>query len=94
MVDIVRRDAAWIWGMHPKEYSLRHSWLANDKPNNMARNNIKYLRVDTEKRAVLRAQWNKPIVWPMVLILLALVASALPAVLSYRKRERMAARPA
>ena len=94
MVEIVRRDAAWIWGSHGKEYSLRHSWLSNDKPNNMARNNIKYLKVDTEKRAALRAQWNKPIVWPIVLILIALVASAIPAVVSYRRRERMAARPA
>ena len=94
MVEIVRRDAAWIWGSHGKEYSLRHSWLSNDKPNNMARNNIKYLKVDTEKRAALRAQWNKPIVWPIILILFALIASAVPAILSYRKRERMAARPA
>ena len=94
MVEVARRDAAWIWGSHGKEYSLRHSWLANDKPNNMARNNIKYLKVDTEKRAALRAQWNKPIVWPIVLILLALLASAVPAVMSYRRRERMAARPA
>ena len=94
MVEIVRRDAAWIWGSHGKEYSLRHSWLSNDKPNNMARNNIKYLKVDTEKRAAMRAQWNKPIVWPIALILLALIASAVPAVVSYRRRERMAARPA
>jgi oligopeptide transport system substrate-binding protein len=94
MVEIARRDAAWIWGSHGKEYSLRHSWLSNDKPNNMARNNIKYLKVDTEKRAALRAEWNKPIVWPIVLILAALIASAIPAVMSYRRRERMAARPA
>jgi len=94
MIEIVRRDAPWIWGTHPKEYSLRHVWLANDKPNNMARNNIKYLKVDTGKRAALRAQWNKPIVWPVVLIVLLLIASGVPAVLSYRRRERMAARPA
>jgi ABC-type transport system substrate-binding protein len=94
MAEIARRDAPWIWGTHPKEYSLRHVWLSNDKPNNMARNNIKYLKVDTEKRAALRAQWNKPILWPIGLILLALIASAIPAVVSYRKRERMAARPA
>ncbi len=94
MVEIVRRDAPWVWGSHGKEYSLRHAWLANDKPNNMARNNLKYLRVDVEKRAALRAAWNKPIVWPVGLIVLVLVLSALPAVLSYRKRERMAARPA
>ena len=94
MVEIVRRDAAWIWGTHPKEYSLRHAWLANDKPNNMARNNIKYMKVDPAQRAALRAEWNRPILWPVGLIVLLLVVSALPAVVSYRKRERMAARPA
>jgi len=34
------------------------------------------------------------VLWPIGLILVALIASAIPAVLSYRKRERMAARPA
>jgi ABC-type transport system substrate-binding protein len=94
MVDIARADAPWIWGLHPKDYSLRHSWVANDKPNNMARNSIKYLKIDTGRRAALRAQWNRPILWPVGLIVLLLVVSAVPAVISYRKRERMAARPA
>jgi ABC-type transport system substrate-binding protein len=94
MVDIARRDAPWVWGIHPKKYSLRHSWISNDKPNTMARNNIKYLRLDVEKRAALRADWNKPVLWPLGLILLLLIAAAVPAVLSYRKRERTAARPA
>ena len=94
MVEIVRRDSPWIWGIHPKDYSLRHSWLANDKPNNMARNNIKYLKVDREKRAALRSEWNRPLLWPIGVILLLLIISAVPAVMSYRKRERMAARPA
>jgi lipopolysaccharide export LptBFGC system permease protein LptF len=79
--------------MHPKKYSLRHSWMSNDKPNTMARNNIKYLRLDVDKRAALRAEWNKPVLWPLALIVLALIVSAVPALLSYRKRERMAARP-
>ncbi len=94
MVEIVRRDAPWIWGTHPKDFSLRHSWLSNDKPNNMARNNLKYLKLDVEKRAALRREWNRPVVWPVALILIALVMSAVPAILSYRRRERMAARPA
>jgi ABC-type transport system substrate-binding protein len=93
MVAMVRRDAPWVWGVHPKKYSLRHSWLSNDKPNTMARNNIKYLRIDPQKRAALRAQWNRPVAWPALLIVLALLVSAIPAVMSYRRRERMAARP-
>lgn len=94
MVEIARRDAPWVWGTHPKEYSLSHSWLANDKPNNMARNNIKYLKVDAQKRSALRSEWNRPVLWPLGLIVLVLIVSAAPAVVSYRRRERMAARPA
>ena len=94
MVDLARLDAPWIWGVHPKKYSLRHSWISNDKPNTMARNNMKYLRIDPQKRAELRAAWNRPVLWPLALVLLVLVVSAIPALVGYRRRERMAARPA
>ena len=65
-----------------------------DKPNTMARNGMKYLRIDPARRAELREQWNAPRVLPLALILLALAVSAIPAAVSYRRRERMAARPA
>ena len=94
MVEIARHDAPWIWGLHPKDYSLRHVWLANDKPNNMARNSIKYLKLDTELRAARRRAWNQPNLWPALLILALIIASAVPAFVTYRRRERMAARPA
>ena len=94
MVEIARRDAPWVWGFHPKDYSLYHAWLANLKPNNMARNSLKYLKVDPEKRAALRREWNHPVLWPLGAVLLVLVLSAVPAIMSYRRRERMAARPA
>ena len=94
MVDIARRDAPWIWGVHPKKYSLRHSWIANDKPNTMARNNIKYLQVDPQKRAELRAAWNRPVLWPLGLVLAGSGGLQLAGPGGYRRRERMAARPA
>jgi len=94
MVEIARRDAPWLWGYHPKTYGLTHAWMQNGKPNNMARNNLKYLRVNVEKREAMRREWNRPVIWPFILITALLVLSAVPAVLAYRKRERMAARPA
>jgi len=94
MVEIARRDAPWVWGIHPKKYSLRHSWIGNDKPNTMARNSIKYLKLDGEKRAAMRAEWNQPVLWPLGLLLLVLILAAVPAYRGYRRRERMAARPA
>ena len=92
MVDIVRRDAPWIGGFHPVSYGLAHAWMGNGKPNNMARNNIKYLRVDIDKRAALRRESNRPVLWPAALLVVCLIAGAVPAFLAYRRRERMAAR--
>jgi oligopeptide transport system substrate-binding protein len=60
----------------------------------MARNNMKYYRIDAQKRAALRNEWNRPVAWPLALMVLVLAASAIPAVMTYRRRERMAARPA
>jgi oligopeptide transport system substrate-binding protein len=94
MVAIAQRDAPWIFGFHPKDYSLRHGWLANAKPNDMAGNTLQYLRVDVAARSAKRAEWNRPVLWPLALILAGLVLSAIPAWMSYRRRERMAARPA
>jgi oligopeptide transport system substrate-binding protein len=94
MIDMARHDAPWIFGFHPKDFSLRHSWLANAKPNDMAGNTLKYLRLDVPRREALRREWNRPVVWPALLLLLAVAGSAIPAVLAYRRRERMAARPA
>lgn len=92
MVRIAREDAPWVWGFHPKDYSLSHAWMKNGKPNNMARNGLKFQRVDTALREQRRAQWNQPVLWPLGLVVLLLVAGTLPAWASYRRRERMAGR--
>ncbi len=94
MVETARGDAPWMFGFHPKDFSLSHAWVANGKPNSMAGNTLKYLRLDTARRAAMRAQWNRPVVLPILIVVLLLVASAVPAFLGYRRRERMAARPA
>ena len=94
MLEIARRDAPWIFGFHPTDYTLRHAWVANAKPNDMAGNTFQYLRLDVERREALRAAWNRPVVWPLGLLALVLAATAVPAIRSYRRRERMAARPA
>lgn len=88
MVNILREDAPWSFGFHPKDYSLHHDWVANLKPNNMARNDLKYQKIDAARRGKMRAEWNRPIVWPIGLLLVILAAGAAPAVLSWRRRER------
>ena len=92
MVHILQRDAPWAWGLHPKNFALVHSWVFNRKPNQMANNTLKYTRIDPKSRNSLRAAWNKPIVWPVVLVGVILVVSALPAVSAYRRREQQSSR--
>jgi ABC-type transport system substrate-binding protein len=94
MVKIAREDAPWTWGFHPKTYALAHVWVRPGKPNVIARNTLKYARVDPVLRERKRDEWNRPVVWPLGLILAALLLASAPAYLSYRRRERMAARPA
>jgi oligopeptide transport system substrate-binding protein len=94
MVKIAREDAPWAWGLHPKTYSLRHAWVRPGKPNVIARNTLKYARIDPELRERKREEWNHPIAWPLGVILAVLLLASAPAYLSYRRRERMAAKPA
>ena len=84
MQEIIRHDAPWIFGFHPKNFSLFHSWYKNLKPNLMANNTIKYTRIDAKMRAEKRQQWNQPIVWPLLLAGgLGLVAVLIPTLKRY-----------
>ena len=86
MVEIARRDAPWIWGFHPKSFGLYHSWLKNAKPNLMANNTIKYLRIDPKLRRRRQVEWNQPVLWPVGVTAALLVLGSLPALVIYRRR--------
>lgn len=88
---ILQHDAPWVFGLHPKSYTLGHRWLKNRKPNDVGNNILKYQRIDTEDRAMARRQWNSPVLWPLGLGLLLLVLAVVPAAIGYGRRERLAA---
>ncbi|MDH3327143.1 MAG: peptide ABC transporter substrate-binding protein, partial [Gammaproteobacteria bacterium] len=92
MVDIIREDAPWIWGYNPKQFSLSHSWYLNGKPNLMAHNTLQYKRIESIERKIKRKSWNKPVLWPVILVVLIIVGTAIPAILTYRRKEHMAPR--
>ena len=91
-VDTLRRDAPWLWGYHPKDYVLYHSWFRNLKPNKIAYNTVKYQRIDSALRAQQRRAWNMPRWWPFALLMAVLAAFGAPAVASWRRREIKTAR--
>jgi ABC-type transport system substrate-binding protein len=90
MVEIARRDAPWVWGYYPKAFGLYHGWFFNAKPNLMANNGLKYLRVDPALREQKQKEWNQPLLWPVWVLLLAMLALLVPAGWNYWRREHRA----
>lgn len=84
----LRHDSPWLFGFHPEDFVLVHSWYKNLKPNLMANNRLKYIRVDTQERIEKRQKWNKPVFWPLIFGVLLLLAILMPAIMAYRKRVR------
>jgi oligopeptide transport system substrate-binding protein len=87
MLDIVRYDAPWDWGFYPKGFTLSQQWKMPSKPMSINNNVMKYIDVDVPLRNRLRLAWNKPILWPIGLIGLALFLVFLPLFFAYRKTE-------
>lgn len=89
MLKLVRDDAPWIYWFYPKTYVLQHGWVRNAKLNNVATNTVKYVRIDGEQRETLREAWNKPLRWPMLLLVGGVVLLLWPAVRAYRARGNL-----
>jgi len=88
---ILHRDSPWVFGLHPKSYTLGHRWLKNRKPNDVGNNILKYQCIDAADRSAARQAWNNPVLWPLGLGVLVLGLAFIPAFIGYRRRERRAA---
>lgn len=93
MVKIVRVDSPWLWGYNPYTAGAYHVWMSNAKPTQMVRDIVHYRRIDPALRAEMIAKWNKPIAWPLGLVVLAFLAFLWPAWRAWQRRERATARP-
>ena len=87
MKHLLQQDAPWIFGFHPKSYTLGHAWLYNRKPNDVANNILKYQRLDVDARQRQRQAWNAPVLWPLGLVGGAVVALLALLRRAYRRRE-------
>lgn len=88
MTDIIQRDSPWVWGFHPVAFGLQHQWVGNTKPNSMANNTMKYVRLDTAGRNELRRSWNRPN-WPLLVAAIAIFAAVLATGIGYARRRAL-----
>jgi ABC-type transport system substrate-binding protein len=88
MLEIVYRDAPWMWGYHPISFGLYHEWYTNTKPMTIGMNTLKYKKLHPILREKRRQEWNRPIWWVIPLVFAVLVVVGLPAAITIWKRER------
>ena len=87
MLEILRYDAPWLWGYHPKDYGLYHSWYKNVKLNKISNNHLKYFKIDANLRDQLRHKWNEPVLWPITLLFIVLIVGIISGLNAFRHRE-------
>lgn len=88
LTDLVQEDVPWLFAFTPQQFGLIHAWLGNVKPNDLARNDVKYKTIDTALRDKARKEWNQPEWWPIPVLLLALVLFVWPAWAAWKRREQ------
>lgn len=87
MLAILNKDTPWIWGYHPQSFVLYNTWHSKTKPSGVANNTLKYAKLDPDLRAKLRILWNKPLLWPLVILAGLLILIIAPAIIGYKRSE-------
>ncbi len=88
MLAILRYDAPWVWGINSQTLILSQQWVAPIKTNSISSNTLKYVAIDIPRRNQLRRAWNKPILWPIGLLLVVILLLLLPFVFAYHKKQQ------
>ncbi len=90
---IVRNDSPMVWAFHPIDFVLSHQWVSRTKISEMIKNTSKYMQLDPHKRLTMIHQWNRPVIWVIVLLLSGLLSLLLILGIIYWKREHKLATP-
>jgi ABC-type transport system substrate-binding protein len=84
---ILEHERPWIELFHQESYALIQPWMRNVKPAGLSLPGSKYQDVDAEQRARLRAEWNRPVVWPAWTLAGLVVVLVVPGIVTFL-RER------
>ncbi len=92
MTRLVQHDAPWTMGFFPYASAATQGWVHNYKPAVLFRDHARFLRLDVNERLAKQHAWNKPVWWPIVLLVAVLAALLLLGRRQLRLRERTNAR--
>ena len=88
MLKIIQDDSPWIWGFHPKSFSLSHGWVENTESNLMANNTLKYKDINVSNRHENIKLWNKPNFSLLYILILTIILILFSVLLIIKRKER------
>ena len=88
MLTLVQQDAPWAFAYVSKSYALRHGWMVPRPPNLMANNTLKYVDLNPAARVVYQRTWNRPALWPLLVVFLGGVMIGTVALRAWRRRDQ------
>ena len=88
MLRIIQEDCPWIWGFHPKSFSLSHKWLENIENNLMANNTLKYKNINNDIRIEKTNKWNKPNYLLIYFFIIIIIIFMLSTFIMVRKKDK------
>ena len=91
MLEIVRHDAPWVWGVNPEMLTLSQQWINPVKPNAFSYNTLKYMTVEVTMRNLFREQWNQALLGPLLFLLLIVILIFVSLFWIYRQQEKKGA---
>jgi ABC-type transport system substrate-binding protein len=91
-VRIVQEDAPWSMGYFPYTSGAAQRWVHNYRPAILIRDHGKYLRLDLNDRVASLATWNRPVWWPLALLVAMAVGLWWLGRRTLRRRERTTGR--
>lgn len=87
MLEILHHDTPWGSGFHPHAYGLNNAWVKNTKPHGISKTTFKYRRIDTDLRNQKQHEWNQPIIWPLITLLIISFLVSIPGYQAYKRRQ-------
>ena len=91
-VRTVQEDAPWSMGFFPYTSGAAQRWVLNYHPAILIRDHGRYLRLDVKDRVASLAAWNKPVWWPLGLLLAVALGLWWLGRKTLRRRERTTGR--
>lgn len=88
LVALIQQDSPVIFGYFPIHFSLSHNWNSPTKPHGIANNTLKYQGLNINQRKQMRHSWNRPVLWPLMLLLIAIILLLLPVMVGYWNKQK------